>query len=285
MTKNTKRLFFYAAVAVFLILSYVVILYAQGYKYSFSDGKFQRTGAISLKVNTGAKVFLDDDVQGNTSFFGSSYSIDRLLPGNYKLSVQNDNYSSWQKKVTVEGGFVVDFPEVLILPEDGEEEQKLFDEVDILFKELEPVPTLNPASLLIGLKKVSPPPAPELIAGPFVLDVKAGKLYRNNAQKLEEVADNVKGFRLSENENKIAYWTANELWVMWLNDTNYQPFYKKGDRELITRFLIPILNGTWFRGEDHVVLELEQKDSRGRVYSIYRIVEIDKRGGVNMIEL
>ena len=293
MTKNTKRLFFYTAVAVFLILSYVVMLYAQGYKYSFSEGTFQRTGAISLKVNTGAKVFLDDEVQGDTSFFSSAYSIDRLLPGNYTLSVHKDGYSPWQKKVTVERGFLVDFPEILLLPEDGEDEQKLFDEVDELFKELKPIlPILSPkpglqnrGSSISGQNQNDSGEIGTTSEEPFVLDIKAGKLYRNNNQQLEEIATGVKGFRLSENENKIAWWTANEFWIMWLNDTNYQPFYKKGDKELITRFLIPIQNGAWFRGEDHVILELEQKDSRGRVYSIYRVVEIDKRGGVNIVEL
>src|SRR3989344_3355396 len=101
MTKRVKRMFFYSAVAVFLLLSYVVILYAQGYKYSFSEGKFQRTGAISLKSNTGAKVYLDDKLQGDTSFFGSAYSIDGLLPGTYRLSIQKDDHSQWQKVVSV----------------------------------------------------------------------------------------------------------------------------------------------------------------------------------------
>jgi|SRR3989338_9223921 len=269
MTKNTKRLFFYFTVLIFLILSYVIMLYAQGYKYSFSEGKFQRTGAIALKVNTGAKVFLDDEAQGDTSFFSSSYSIDRLLPGNYKLSIQKDGYSFWQKKVNVEEGLVVDFSKILILPEEGKEEQKLFNEVDVLFKELEQI------------NNISSPPE----IAPFILDSKTNKLHQDNGQQLEEIAGNVKGFRLSENENKIAWWTANELWIMWLKDTSYQPFYKKGDKELITRFLISIQNGAWFRGEDHVVLELEQKDSHGRQYSIYRIIEIDKRGGINIVEL
>src|SRR3989344_3291087 len=202
MTKNTKRLFFYVAVAVFLILSCIVILYAQGYKYSFSGGRFQRTGAISMKVNVGAKIFLNDEVQGDTSFFGSSYSIDRLLPGNYKLTVKKDGYSSWQKKVTVEGGFVTDFPEIMILPEDGEEEQKLFEEVDTLFKELKQFPTLEPSPMTVrGSIKTSPTPV--LHEEPFLLDnktglpVQAGKLYRADSQQLEEIADNVKGFRLS----------------------------------------------------------------------------------------
>src|SRR3989344_8384341 len=102
MTRKTKKWLFYSAVVVFLLLGYVVILYAQGYRYSLSEGKFQRTGAISLKVNTGAKIFLDDELQGDTSFFSSAYSIDRLLPGSYRLSVQKEGYSSWQKRATVE---------------------------------------------------------------------------------------------------------------------------------------------------------------------------------------
>lgn len=264
-----------------MLLSYVIILYAQGYKYSFSEGEFQRTGAIALKANTGAKVFLNDKLEGGTSFFNNSFSIDRLMPGRYKIAVQKDGHSGWYKNTTIEEGLVVDFPHILLLPEEGEEEQKLFEEVDLLFKELELVPTLK--SPTTSKNKLSPSPTP--IKDLFVLDSKTGKLYRNTDQNLEEIAQNVKGFRLSKNENKIAWWKANELWIMWLTDQNYQPFYKKGDRELITRFQIPIQNGTWFRGEDHIILELEQIDLKGRPYSIYRVVEIDKRGGVNIIEL
>lgn len=268
MTKRTKRALFYSAVAVFLLLSYVVILYAQGYKYSFSEARFLRTGAISLKVNTGAKIFLNDELEGETSFFNHSFSIDRLLPGVYKLNIQKDGHSSWYKTVTVEEGLVIDFPRAMLLPEEGEDEQKLFEEVDILFKKLEPIPTLKP-----------------LTDTPFVLDAKLNRLLRNADEKLEEIASDVKGFRSSENENKLAWWTNNEVWVMWLNDANYQPFHKKDDKELITRFSTSILNGAWFRDEDHVILELERLDSRGRPYSIYQVIEIDKRGGINIIEL
>lgn len=227
------------------------MLYAQGYKYSFSEGKFLRTGTISLKVNTEARVYLDDQLQGGTSFFTNAYSIDRLLPERYKVTIQKDNYSSWQKTAVVEEGFVVDFPHAMLLPEEGEEEQKLFDAVDLLFKELE----ISPISSL----------SKELLPA--------------------EIIKNMRGFQLSENENKFAWWTSSELWILWLTDQNYQPFYKKGDKELITRFQIPIQNGAWFKGEDHLVLELEQRDSKNRPYSIYRIVEIDKRGGVNIVEL
>src|SRR3989338_810610 len=250
MTKKAKRMFFYTTVAVFLILSYIVILYAQGYKYSFSESKFQRTGAIALKTNAGAKVYLDDELQGDTSFFSNSYSIDRLLPGIYKLTVQKDNYSSWQKTAAVEEGFVVDFPNILLLPEEGEEEQKLFEEVDLLFKEIE---LSNTASL--------------------------------SEEILSKLPTNIKSFSLSENKNKLAWWTNNEVWILWLNDQNYQPFHKKGNKELITRFAQPIQNAVWFRGEDHLVIELETYDSKNRPYSVFKVVEIDKRGGLNIVEL
>ena len=264
------------------MLSYIVIMYAQGYKYSFSENKFLRTGAISLKVDTDAKVFLNDELEGGTSFFSNAYSMDRLLPGVYRVSVQKDGYSSWSKTVTVEEGLVVDFPSVMILPEEGEDEQTLFDEVDLLFKELKPIPTLNPTP--VPKPRISPSPTPK-IETPFVLDVKNKKLFQNTNQELKGIADNIEGFRLSENENKLIWWTDNELWVLWLEDINYQPFHKKGDKELIIRFVQRIQNASWFRDEDHVILELERFDSKNRPYSIYQVIEIDKRGGVNIIEL
>jgi len=250
MTRRTKRIIFYVAIALFLLLSYVAIMYAQGYKYSFSENKFLRTGAIAIKVNTNAKIFLDDDLEGNTSFFGNAYSIDRLLPGKYKISVLKNNHSSWSKIATVEEGLVVDFPNVMLLPEEGEKEQELFDEVDLLFKELD---ISNIASLSEDIN----------LQLPTIL----------------------KGFRISENKNKLAWWTANELWILWLTDQNYQPFHKKGDKELVMRFGQTVQNAAWFRGEDHIILELERFDTKGRPYSIYQVIEIDKRSGVNIIEL
>ena len=282
MTKQNKRWLFYSAVAVFLLLSYVIILYAQGYKYSFKDAKFLRTGTIVLKINTGARVFLNDKLEGETSFFNNSFSADRLLPGKYKITIQKDSYSAWSKSFNVEEGLVTDFPNILILPEEGEEEQKLFEEVNLLFKELESITTLESAP---DSRKGSLSPTPETTEGFFVLDSKNKKLLRSMNGNLQELTQNVEGFRLSKNKNKIAWWTNNEIWVMWLTDQNYQPFHKKEDRELITRFQISIQNGTWFRGEDHLILELEQIDSKGRPYSIYRVIETDKRSGVNIIEL
>ena len=132
MTKRFKRILFYSAVAVFLVLSYVIILYEQGYKYSVSDGKFYRTGAVYLKTNVSANVYLNDKLLGNTSFFNNSYRLEGLLPGRYAIRIQKDSYSTWEKSVIVEEGFVTEFSKVLLLSQDDKEIEKLDEEFGLL---------------------------------------------------------------------------------------------------------------------------------------------------------
>ena len=265
-------MFFYSAVAVFLISSYVIILYAQGYKYSFSENRFFRTGAIYLKTNTSADVYLDDKLLGNTSFFNNSYRLEGLLPGRHAIRVQKADYSTWQKSITVDEGFVSEFSKILLLSESDEELIELKEEISLLF--VSPAPT----------------PAPTASASePFTL--KLGVLS-TAGEEPEKIDDNVKGFALSEDKNKLAWWTTNEIWVMWLNDAGYQPYHKKNDKELITRFSAQIKKAAWFRDDDHLIIdanpskrsprpELGTKVGQDR----YKILEIDTRCGINIIEI
>src|SRR3989338_6428199 len=147
MTKKTKRILFYSAAAIFALLSYVVILYAQGYKYSFSEAEFFRTGSIYVKTNEDAKVYLDNKFLNSTSFFSNSYTISGLLPGQYTVNLQKKNFSSWQKKVAVEEGLVNDYSRILLLPESGEAKEKLKTEIkDTLYPTPKPTPTPSPST-------------------------------------------------------------------------------------------------------------------------------------------
>jgi len=248
MTKMTKRALFYSAAAVFLISSYVIILYAQGYKYSFSENRFFRTGAVYLKINTSADVYVDDKLLGNTSFFNNSYRIEGLLPGRYVLRIQQNDYSIWEKSVTVDEGFVSEFSKIILLSKNEGGLEQLDKEIAFIFS------SIASASQLFVLKK---------------------GILLTSAEEPEKIAENVKGFALSKDNNKLAWWTANEIWVMWLNDASYQPYHKNGDKELITRFSTQIKKAAWFRDEDHLVV-----DSNG-----YKMLEIDTRGGINIVEI
>src|SRR3989344_3229997 len=167
MTKRTKRWLFYSAVVIFALSSYVVILYAQGYKYSFSEAKFFKTGSIFLKTNEDAKVYLNDKYLNSTSFFGNSYTISGLLPGQYTVRVQKDNFNFWIKKVLVEEGLVNDFSRILLLPELGEAKDNLKIEIkNILYPIPKPLPSKTPLP--------SPTPTPK---GPIY--IKNNVLFKN----------------------------------------------------------------------------------------------------------
>ena len=260
MTKMTKRALFYSAAAVFLISSYVIILYAQGYKYSFSENRFFRTGAVYLKINTSADVYVDDKLLGNTSFFNNSYRIEGLLPGRYVLRIQQNDYSIWEKSVTVDEGFVSEFSKIILLSKNEGGLEQLDKEIALIF----------PSSPPTG----GSTQAPSTVSASQLFVLKKGILL-TSAEEPEKIAENVKGFALSKDNNKLAWWTANEIWVMWLNDASYQPYHKNGDKELITRFSTQIKKAAWFRDEDHLVV-----DSNG-----YKMLEIDTRGGINIVEI
>ena len=265
MTKRFKQALFYSALAVFLVLSYVIILYAQGYKYSFSDARFYRTGAVYLKTNISADVYLDNELLGNTSFFNNSYRIEGLLPGDYAIRVQKNDYSTWQKSVTVDEGFVSEFSKILLLPRDEKGMEELDNEIALIFPA--PTPTPKPSTTPIPTSTVEP-----FVIKKGILSITTEKLFDNAQSNPEKIAENVKGFILSKDKNKLVWWTANEVWVVWLNDANYQPYRKQGDKELITRFSIQIKKVAWFRGDDHLILDT----------GYFNILEIDTRGGINI---
>lgn len=280
MTKRTKRLLFYSAVVIFVLLSYVVILYAQGYKYSFSEGKFFRTGSIYIKANEDAKVFMDDKFLNSTSFFGNSYTISGLLPGEYVVRLAKENYSSWQKKISVEEGLVSDYSRTLLLPVSGDEAIVLKQEITNL---LYPTPKPTPPPAGGSSPSIKPTPKPSKTPTPSLKPaptepffIKTGVLFKTlDNGETERLAYSVTGFDISPDNKKISWWNEKELWVMWLSNTDYQPYHKADDKDLIMTFPFKIKNSAWFRDSDHLIV-----DSNG-----YKVIEIDKRGGLNIVEV
>ena len=102
-------------------------------------------------------------------------------------------------------------------------------------------------------------------------------MYKNNGPENAptQLTVNVSGFALSPNGNKLAYWSGRELWVVWFNDTNYQPLRKAGDKERIIRISRPVVKAAWYKDTDWLVVD----DGRN-----YKALETDTRGGVNTVE-
>ena len=289
----TRRIIFYLAIIVFFAISYVVLLYAQGYKYSFSDRRFIRTGAIYLNVNTNAHVLLDGQMVQTTSFIANTASIDTLLPGTYTVGVQKEGYSVWQKKVTVMEGFVQDFSHVLILPQTDPDQENIRREIQNLLHPPIPSPTLpilspTPSGLQnrgssipqsnsksnlrgIGIKLLpNPSPTPDTTA-PYFLNGKL--LYVQGENGPTQIATNVTAVVRSDDGRKIAWIADKQIWVYWLSDTDYQPIHHAGDIILLSRSIYPVKALVWFKDSDHLALDADG----------LKIIEIDTRGGTNII--
>lgn len=264
MTRKIRRVLFFLAFLLFLGASYVAVLYVQGYKYSFPDNKFTLTGAIYLSANTESDFYLNGKHIGGTSFLTNSVNEDGLLPGNYLIEIVKNNYSSWKKEIFVSEGQVVDFPKIIILPVAGDNRDQIVKEINKL--------------LYPELANILPLPSPNLQPTPFLEDlnfyINSGILYDNRGRQPEILAANTRGYSISKNSKRLLWWTKYELWAIWISDSDYQPFAKAGEKEIIYTSPARIKKAEWFRDDNHIALDSGS----------FKVIEGDTRGGINIVE-
>lgn len=262
LSRGFRRSLLVIAIIVFAAASYVVILYARGYTYSFNEWDFVFTGALTLDANEQADVIIDDEKVGTTSVLTHEFSRGRLLPGTYTVRLEREEFSEWSKSVIIQEGLVTDFPHVIMLALDEERASRSRGQIDETLERSFPQRIRTPSP--------PPPPAPEpeeerysLISGVFRMQDR-------------ELARGVRGYAESQDGKKLMWWTRNEVVVMWLEDTEYQPFRLGGERETITRLTTSIDRAGWWPESHHIAI---------RSGTRYRVVELDNRGGTNIIEL
>ncbi len=282
MTRTTRRILFYCAIALFFGVGYIVLVYAQGYQYSFSEGKFIRSGALYINVNTSADIFINGKLKTSTSLLGNSASIGGLLPGTYTVSAQKEGWSSWQKKFTIIAGFVEDFNHVMLLPQTGQDKENVRQEIkDLLYPvvasaSISPTPSRSPSPTPKPKTKTTPTPTPTPLPTPDMTKpyyIDKGSLYVNVPDgPAIRIAGNVTAV-LSDDGQKLAWFSEGQLWVYWFTDTNYQPVHHVGDIALVAHFNYPIKAIAWFRDNDHIALDA----------SDFKVVELDTRPGLNII--
>ncbi len=102
MTLWHRRLVYFIFILFFAVSLPLLFLYAEGYKYNFKKGHWQKTGVI----------FIDTRPQKAVRFFLNGREIDgssplrirNLLPGKYELKLVKDGYKEWIKEVEVKEG-------------------------------------------------------------------------------------------------------------------------------------------------------------------------------------
>ena len=197
--QKKRRLIFYISWMAFILLGGMGVAYAYGYKFDFLNFRFIKTAAIQIRANISGNVLLNDKLVGRTSFLSKVFSVDRLLPGNYSLKFQKENYGLWEKVVNLKAGFVIDYEHVVVIPE-----------------QIEPQWLASPSVELIGLvdaKKVDNPISPDKNKSFVYTDHEIWVKWLNDSgnQPLKKAGDIDLITRFS---NKLKY-------IEWYYDSNH----------------------------------------------------------------
>ena len=276
MKRKTRRAFFFVSLLVFIILSWLTVFYALGYKYDFVQNQFFKTGSFEISASANAQIYINDELAGTTSFLGNSFSKSRLLPRTFTVRVQNEKYQPWQKLVSIEAGVFTDFPRVVLVPqipaEDVIASSSLKNIKSMQFDAKERTAVINNGLQVetlsldngqrVSLKpfiKATPKPTPPLTANLLGVTLPAASGETNLLQ--------------SPDGNKGVWLNNREVWVKWLRDTDYQPARIAGDKELVARFPQKIADVQWYKDSDHLI---------ANTGGLLEFMEIDNRGDINI---
>lgn len=106
-----RRIIFWLFVVTFTITGPLLVLYTAGYRLNWQNGHVIRTGVISISsVPRHATVWLDgEDTRQKTP-----HVFKQLLPHEYTVRLEKDNYIPWEGTVQVDSGQTVSLQNILL---------------------------------------------------------------------------------------------------------------------------------------------------------------------------
>ncbi len=98
MKNRTRHIFFYLAIAIFVVFAPTLALYSLGYRFDWRAKAIRKVGMIIIEVQPKeAKVYLNNKFVAKQS----PIKIKNLLPGDYTVRVEQDGFFVWEKKLSV----------------------------------------------------------------------------------------------------------------------------------------------------------------------------------------
>lgn len=121
MTKQTRRILFFAAVLFFVVATPIVVQYSRGLRLDFKTWKFVETGGFFFKITGPVEVQIDIDgkpakTTSSFSFLNNAF-LQNLTPGFYNVKISKDGYQDWQKTLKIESQLVTEAHNIVLVPE------------------------------------------------------------------------------------------------------------------------------------------------------------------------
>ena len=119
MTRKTRKIIFYVFVAVFVLLSASVVLYAQGWRLDIATGRVEKTGAVYVRsFPADARIALNGKpIQNQAGFFSRGTLVGDLFPQTYNLSLTEPGYIEWHENAPVLPSLVTEFNYAVLVPQ------------------------------------------------------------------------------------------------------------------------------------------------------------------------
>ncbi|MEA2088868.1 MAG: hypothetical protein U9O55_03460 [Patescibacteria group bacterium] len=103
MTIKIRRIIYITFIIIFIILSTAAIFYTSGYRYDFKKEKVEKKGGMILEFKPKeVKIYINNEFKQKTNFLADSFKITNLLPGEYLIKIEKDDYHYWEKKIKIE---------------------------------------------------------------------------------------------------------------------------------------------------------------------------------------
>lgn len=108
---NSRVLIFFTTLTLIVSTTTIIFLWAKGYTINRETKKVEKVGMISVKsLPDGARIFLD----GNLTL-ATNTTLNNLKGGTYKIRVEKEGYSSWEKDIPVKEELVT-FVDIILIP-------------------------------------------------------------------------------------------------------------------------------------------------------------------------
>jgi hypothetical protein len=314
MSRRFRRFLFYSAVAIFILVTPPVVLYAFGYSFDFQKWHVVAAGGLYLKSTpSAAQITLDGENAGLTTRL-----ITRLLPRNYNVIVTKDGYFAWQKKMEVRPQLVTEARNIFLFPIQVSSElvaQNATTTVSNFLRTDSEKQNQNQAQLIASStagwllnndqifyiseinfnlyqqslngsnnQQLSQEPLPashyQILTNNgahFLILSDTGSLYYLDRTDgvFQPIAQEVKDAELATDNKKILYWSDNEIWVYFLDEILIQPYRQAGEKELITRYAQKISQAIFYPNNEYIAFVVGDQ---------IKITELDGRDQRNTVD-
>jgi hypothetical protein len=121
MTPRKRKAIFYVLVALFFIISVVIVFYAQGWRFDVQTWRTSKVGAVFIRsFPDDAQIYLDKKpVKNESAFLSRGTLIGDLFPKTYQLELKAKGYDDWRENAAVSPSLVTEFKYAVLIPQNA----------------------------------------------------------------------------------------------------------------------------------------------------------------------